>query len=63
MARIYDDKLANRIAVLWTRIEDAVLEIDECVDTEEAAELGEDWRRFKDAFDRFYDVLTEAIEP
>ena len=63
MARIYDDETANRIGALWSSVEDAVIELDDCMKKDPAKELAEDWRRFKEEFDRFYDVLTDAIEP
>ena len=62
MARIYDDETANKIGILWTRVEDAVTELDECMKTEAAKELVADWRRFREEFDRFYDILADAIE-
>ena len=62
MARIYDDETANRIALLWTRVEDAVNELDDCMKGEAVKELAEEWRRFRGEFDRFCDVVTEAIE-
>ena len=63
MARIYDDETANKIGILWTQVEDAVMELDACMKTEPAKELAEEWSRFKEKFDRFYDILTDAIEP
>ena len=63
MARIYDDETANKIGILWTRVEDAVIELDGCMKTEAAKELAEEWRRFREQFDRFYDILTDVIEP
>ena len=29
---------------------------------EAAVELVEEWQRFKEEFERFYDILTDAIE-
>ncbi len=62
MARIYDDETANKIGILWTQVEDAVTELDECMKTEAAKEVAEEWRRFREEFDRFYDILTDSIE-
>lgn len=62
MARIYDDDIANRMAAIWGRVEDAVIELDECMKTKSAEELAEEWGRFKHEFDRFYEILTDAIE-
>lgn len=62
MARILDDETANKIARLWTRVEDAVNEFDDCMQGEEAKGLGEEWKRFRDEFDRFDEVVTDAIE-
>ena len=62
MARIYDDETANKIARLWARVEDAVNEFDDCVKGEAAGELGEEWKRFRGEFDRFYEVVTDVIE-
>ena len=45
MARIYDNETANKIGILWTRVEDAVVELDGCMKTEPAKELMEEWRR------------------
>ena len=63
MARIYDDETADRIGILWTRVEDAVIELDGCMQTEAVKELVREWRRFREGFERFYDILTDAIEP
>ena len=30
--------------------------------TDAAKELAKEWRRFREEFDRFYDILTDAIE-
>ena len=57
MARIYDDETADRIGILWTQVEDAVMELDACMKTEAAKEVAEEWKRFREEFDRFYDVL------
>jgi hypothetical protein len=62
MAQIYDDETANKIALLWTPVEDAVAQLDECMKTESAEELAQEWRVFKKEFDRFDEVVTDAIE-
>ncbi len=62
MARIYDNETANKIGILWTQVEDAVIELDGCMKTDAAKELVEEWHRFKVEFDRFYDILTDSIE-
>ena len=63
VAVIYDDETASKVGILWTQVEDAVVELDGCMKTEAAREVEEEWRRFKEEFDRFYDILTDAIEP
>ncbi len=63
MARIYDNETANKIGILWTRVEDAVVELDGCMKTGAVKELVEEWKQFREEFDRFYDILTDAIEP
>ena len=63
MARIYDNETANKIGILWSQVEDAVVELDSCMKTEAAEQLVEEWKRFREEFDRFYDILTDAWQP
>ncbi len=63
MARIYDNETANKIGILWSQVENAVVELDSCMKTEAAEQLVEEWKRFREEFERFYDILTDAWQP